>query len=625
MCGIAGWFSPASNIQAEAEPRLQAMLAAITHRGPDGNGIWLDRHAALAHARLAIIDLDSGKQPMASGDSKLHLVYNGEIYNYRALRAELAAAGYPFCTHSDTEVILALYRHHGWQGFSRLRGMYAFALWDTEAQVGLLVRDPIGIKPLFYRHAGGHLAFASEAKGILAGGHRAELDTTALHLVMNFRYLPGEGSLFQGVGQLAPGEVLVWRPNDALQREPLPLPPVEPAPDLLDAIRQSVDLHMTADVEVGAYLSGGIDSATMVALAKGQMETPMHTFTLAVGDDPAEAANAARTAAILGVDNLCGEVSEPVGQSLPKLIRQLEVPKVNDWQISQLAQVAAGKVKVALSGLGGDELFYGYNLHRFLAKGDALGRVLPRLLTRLAGNSTAPLAARLERLPWGEPERALRILGSLGDWPRVYGLLRNVWDNPRLRRQIYGPRLLDAPLTNAFDLLRQRWPDEPDPVVAAARFEWRHKMVNDLLWQEDRCSMARGLEVRVPLVDQHLALAVGQYGRRQLMPGGRPKGMMRDLVAPILPDEVLTRPKSGFQVQAGQFFQRELAGLADIWLSEERIRAYGLFNPEFVCTVRAHPPAKLLRWHYFILYLMLGAHLWVEIFERGHEPSTLHH
>jgi asparagine synthase (glutamine-hydrolysing) len=623
LCGIVGWFSLQPATRQESETRLEPMLAAVAHRGPDGTGRSIDPHAALAHARLAIIDPESGQQPITSLDGEIVLVCNGEIYNYRALRAELAGSGYRFRTGSDSEVIIALYQRYGWRGFSRLRGMYAFALWDRKGQSGLLVRDPLGIKPLFCHIGSDRLLFASEAKGILAAGHQASLDPAALHLVLNFRYLPGNGTLFHGIGQLAPGEVLLWQRDGSLAREQLPEPAGAAKPDLLEAIRESVDLHMTADVEVGAYLSGGIDSATIVALARDKQPATMQSFTLAVGDDPAEATNAARTARLLGVENLCGEVSQSAARSLPGLIHKLELPKVNAWQIEQLAMVAAGRVKVALSGLGGDELFLGYNLHRFLARGAQLHSILPQRLTRIAGSAAAPLAARFERLPWSEPERAMQILGRLGEWPRVYGLLRNIWDNPFMRQQLYGPRLLDSSLPDAFDTLKRSWPAEDDPVVAAARFEWQNKMVNDLLWQEDRCSMAHGVEVRVPLVDQQVARSVASYNRYDLMPGGKPKGLMRSLLTPLLPSEILNRKKSGFQVDAATFFRQELTVLADYWLSDEQVRAFGLFNPLFVQAVLKRPPSRLLRWHYFLLYLMLGTHLWVAIFEQGHNPGEL--
>lgn len=616
MCGIAGWFSNAPH-PPDATTRLGTMVAAIRQRGPDGEGLRLYAHAALGHARLAIIDPAGGAQPMEDGG--VAISFNGEIYNYRALREELAGAGYRFRTHSDTEVILALYRTAGWRALARLRGMYAFALWDAGRATGWLVRDPLGIKPLFVAETPGALLFGSEAKALLAyGSLSTELDTAALHLLINLRYLPGERTLFRGIRQLAPGAVVEWDPQRTREHR-LPDYP-DGADDVAGALRECVAAHMTADVEVGAYLSGGIDSAAVVALARPH--GLRRTFTLAVGDDPAEAQNAAASARLLGVENVCGAGAD-LAERLPRVIRALEVPKVNALQVGAVATVAARQVKVVLSGLGGDELFYGYNAHRIMHQAGLLARAIPGPLHRLVGSTAARLLARATDLPWSEQERAAHMLAALGAWPRVYGLLRNVWDRPDLRRALYGPRLLDADLPDAFAEVAARWPNEPDPVVAMARFERGEKMVNDLLWQEDRLSMAEGLEVRVPFVDLPLTRAVDRLRRAQLMPRGRLKGYLRDRLAPLLPAAILSRPKSGFQVDAPTFFHAHLLALARDYLNDATIRRHGLFNPRFVARLLAAPPRRDLRWHYFILYLMLGTHLWLEVFPEHAGPPPL--
>ena len=212
------------------------------------------------------------------------------------------------------------------------------------------------------------------------------------------------------------------------------------------------------------------------------------------------------------------------------------------------------------------------------------------------------------------------MVAALGCWPRVYGLLRNLWDSPAMRRRIYGPRLLDQSLPDAFDEQERLWPDAEDsggdPVVAAALFERRHKMVDDLLWQEDRASMEVGLEVRVPFVDLPLWQSVEQLPRTTLMPGGRLKGYLRHQLAGVVPAEIMNRPKSGFQVDAPQFYHTHLASLAEEWLSEDAVRRYGLFNPPLVAELRRLAPVRGHRWHYFMLYLMLLTHLWVDQFER---------
>lgn len=623
MCGIAGWFSR-DPILPKARASLDAMVSAIAHRGPDGHATQFLRHAALGHARLAIIDLAGGHQPMATADGNITIVFNGEIYNYRELRQSLIARGVSFRTHSDTEVILHLYQEEGRHGFGKLRGMYAFALWDDRQKLGLLARDPLGIKPLFIAEAAsGIVKFSSEAKAILAHDqHPAELDTGALHLLMNFRYLPGDRTLFKGIMQVPPGIVLEWQTTGkVVEHMTDPLIP-EGRSDIPDALRESVRMHLTADVEVGAYLSGGIDSAAVVALANSESGTKLRTFTLDVGDDPNEARNAARTAELLGNTNLQLPQSDDLGKTLPKLIWHLEVPKVNALQVQELAKLTRRHVKVALSGVGGDELFFGYNAHRIMHMADAVNRWTPRFLSERIGETGASVLRALSSIPWSESERSLVMLQQIGKWPRVYGVLRNLWDVPSLRTWIYGPRMLDASLPDPFETIEQHWPRQKDPVVAMAEFEWRHKMVNDLLWHEDRLSMAEGLEVRVPFVDVQLAHHVIRLDRKTLMPHGQPKGYLRRVLRSILPDEILARPKSGFQVNAPQFFHRHLRCWEEQYLSEDYIRKTGLFNPAFVKTVLQYGSHKRARWHYFMLYLILGTHLWIEIFEKRSWPQT---
>lgn len=598
------------------------MVQTLQHRGPDAQGILLQENVALGHTRLAIIGLSDGVQPMRSCDGIASIVFNGEIYNYKELKNDLLGRGCRFVTHSDTEVILQLYQKEGWPGFSRLRGMYAFAIWDNRKQTGLLVRDPIGIKPLFYSDTNNEeLIFASEAKAILAAGHSVELDECALHLLMNFRYLPGDRSLFNGIRQLSPGAILEWGLDRPIREYTIASPRLTRHIQPLDALQESVKVHLTADVEVATYLSGGIDSATITALATAYRKNELRTFTLDVGDDPREAEYAARTAEILGVGNLQDDSTENIAEALPKLIWHLELPKVNSWQVAELAKQAAQRVKVVLSGLGGDELFLGYPIHRILYLCDSLHRVLPTWLGKPMGDFATQIVSLASPTPWTEAERTCRILAALGNWAQVYGLLRNLWDSPKLRRLIYGPRMLDSALPNAFTVIEENWPDNSDPVEAAAEFEWRQKMVNDLLWQEDRCSMAVGLEVRVPFLDLPLAKSVHSLGRRQLMPNGKCKGFMQEILMGILPPEIMNRKKSGFQVDSPRFFKQYLDPLADKWLNEDVVRQHGLFNPRFISQVRQSSARKGLRWHFFMLYLMLGTHIWIDQFQ-NHQWNT---
>ncbi len=614
MCGITGWFSRGPHA-TDAAASLAAMARRLVHRGPDDLNTLLEAHAALGHTRLSIIDNDGGRQPFTSADGRYVLIYNGEIYNHAALRARLEASGVRFSTRSDTEVLLAVLTHPRLMSLGELRGMYAFALWDRRDRRALLGRDPLGIKPLFYTVSkSGDLVFGSEAKAILArplvGG--TALAEEQLHLLLNFRYLPGDGTLFKGVQQLPPGALLHWDLEQSARREWIPLPECRPSSrsslsdgETLQALQASVSAHLVADVPVGVYLSGGIDSACVTALAGRRLDA----YTLAVGDDPDEALNASESARLLGVAHTVESPAFKPENDLHALVWHLELPKVNALQGALLARVAAPHVKVALSGLGGDELFLGYNAHRLFS----LFMRVPRLAAPFA-SAAAGLWSVLSPSPWTESERALRMVAS-GDAPTVYGLLRNVWDAPSRRRELYGERMLDQQLPDAFDVLRELWPAQASPVESMRDFEWRHKMVNDLLWTEDRVSMASGLEVRVPLVDGALWAHTRALPAQLLMADGQPKAAMRRALASTLPESILQRRKSGFQLDSPAFFDQFLTELADEWLAPATVARYGLFNATFVQRLLALTRTKRHRWHYFLLLKMLLSHLWIGIFE----------
>lgn len=625
MCGIAGFFGDG---QGDArEMVLGRMLAAIGHRGPDGSGtIFFDR-AALGHVRLAIIDLAGGSQPMSTPDGRFHISYNGEIYNFREIRQQLIHEGVVFRTASDTEVALSAYQRYGLKAFDLFRGMFALAIWDSERRQGILARDRFGIKPLYYCLAGKQLVFASEVKGILPVlPARPALDLNGLHLLMNFRYVPGPGTMFENVLQLPPGFCLTWQDSNTYQLQGWAKPWTETTESDWDvdriraALRRAVQRQLVSDVPLGGYLSAGLDSATILANAldgaDGRRDFP--TFTIQTGDSPLEAEQAAATAGYFGVDNH----QEPIAYNLEKVLRRstyyLEVPKVNAMQSAMVARLARKHVKVALSGLGGDEVFLGYNIHRFLAGFTSVAD-LPLLPVIRGIGSLGDSVFSLLGLHYEEFRRGSRILQGMPDMIGAYGILRNLWDSPVARKRIYGPRLLAAAPDNAFEVLRGAWPDVADPVLAAARFELEQKMVNDLLLQEDRLSMAFGLEVRVPFLDEDLVQLVSGIARQRRMPGGKLKHLMRQVVSEWLPPEIIHRPKSGFQVPIHQFFNTHLRPLCETCLSRQRLEDDGLFNYSFVEAVLAARPDKRLRWHYFMLYLMLGTTAWLDIFERGEE------
>jgi asparagine synthase (glutamine-hydrolysing) len=613
MCGIAGWLGPVATAAAP-DVVLASMLDRIAHRGPDGRGsAALPGGAGMfGHVRLAVIDPACGQQPLWSRDGRSVLVFNGELYNYRELRAELSAHDIAWRTESDTEVLLELLLREGADALSRLRGMYAFAFWDGRRQAGLLARDPVGIKPLFVRREGASLWFASEAKAFpRTAAWRPELDPAQLHLLLNLRYPAGGAGLMRGVGQLAPGGCLEWGATGmrGWQVAPPMVPPVG-ANGVRAAVMDSVRAHLVADVPVASYLSGGVDSGVVTYAATRLGAAHIDSFTIDAGDDPRELDNARATAGWLGIGNHAGALAAAGPEVLDWLLWHLEVPKVNALQSAAVAQLASRRAKVCLSGLGGDELFLGYRAHRHLDSWARASRALGPLAPALGSVARGLMGSRAG---FGEPWRAAAMLAT-GDASTAYALLRNAWDGALPRERLYGPRMLDQPLPDVREWIAGRWPSELPPVQAMAAFEWRNKMVDDLLWQEDRTSMGFGLEVRVPFADARLQAALAPLLCGHAGVPGR-KSVLRGAFAGDVPAHVLERPKSGFQIDIATHLDQLFGTVLEQWLSPERVRRHGLFAPDFIRRLLALRRARAHRWHFFLLLLMAQAHRWIEMFE----------
>lgn len=625
MCGIAGVFGVGSVSPKDAT--LAKMVSKIAHRGPDGQGTILFPDAGLAHVRLAIIDLDGGKQPMSTDDNHFHITYNGELYNFKEVKKRLESDGVLLKTLSDTEVVLKAWQRYGSEILLTFRGMFAFALWDSKNRRGYLIRDRFGVKPLYWTRVGKQVVFGSEIKSILPvlPGFPG-LNKNSLNLLMNFRYIPGNETMFNTISQIPPGCFLEWNQDKVEIKKWAPRFKKNRQPDILkirELLQQAVNRQLVSDVQVGAYLSGGIDSATIVSLAsRCQKQFTLPTFTIQVGDSIHEAQNARNTAKHFKLSNFQEPIQETLSTTISNLIYHLEVPKVNAWQSSLVSRLASKHVKVALSGLGGDELFLGYNIHSMMAGLAKLSSPVGKAASYL-GEHVQPLFRPLG-LQFEEFQRAGQVLEAYPDYAVMYGIIRNVWDSENNRKRIYGPSMLNEESENAFQILKTKWHDTQDPVMAAACFEMENKMVNDLLLQEDRLSMAFGLEVRVPFLDENLVDYVWPIDRLKKMKGGQKKSLLRTAVSPWIPAEILKRPKSGFQVPVHKFFNKHLRPLCTQYLNRERLLQDGIFNPSFVEDVLACNVHHRLRWHYFLLYLMIGVTIWLDIFRDGTEVPEWH-
>ena len=547
MCGIAGFISPARADAAALAP----MLARIAHRGPDGQGTFVEGPAALGHCRLAIIDLQGGAQPLYSEDKNFVVVFNGEIYNYRELTAELTALGHTFATRTDTEVLL-----HGWEQWGRellprLRGMFAFALWDRRAQVLFCARDMFGIKPLYYcRCADGTLLFASEIKAFLDHpSFEKQLNTAQLPLYLSCQYSPGRDTFFAGVQKLLPGHFLEF--SEGIVRttrwvQPAFLPgDTPPAPDELEAVlRQSAEAHKIADVEVAGFLSGGVDSAYLTALAQ-----PARTYTISYAEPKYDESFPARALARnLGLRNRVRCISPgEFWDAVPAVQYHMDEPMADAAAVALyfLNREAARDVKVVLSGEGADELFGGYNIYRdpFTA------RWYNRLPPWLRGG----LGAAASLLPPG-PGVNFLVRRGLSLEERYFGPTALLTEREK-RRLLPGYEGDGDPVC----LTESSWDmtEDQDPVTRMQQVDLQLWLAGDILLKADKMSMAHSLELRVPYLDKEVFALAAALPAAAKANARMTKIALRQAAARTLPPAAAARKKLGFPVPVRDWLRQE--------------------------------------------------------------------
>jgi asparagine synthase (glutamine-hydrolysing) len=609
------------------------MTDTIAHRGPDGEGFYSDdAHGIhLGNRRLAILDVANGWQPMANEDGSVVVVYNGEIYNYPELRELVAGRGHKLTTHCDCEILPHLYEDEGTAFLSRLNGIFTFALYDKAKRTLLLVRDPLGVKPLVYTARDGKLAFGSEAKAVLASGLAApELDEVSLHLSMNVRYVPGSRTFFGGITRLPPGHVLEFSGGQARVSQYADIDwtpdPAPAASDWLEGIRfhyqQAVKRQLLSDVPVGVSLSGGIDSSSIVAMLRQITSGPINTFSLGFGEPTDETGDARFVAEHYGTEHSEVVLHERALSHLADAIWHTEEPKVNSLQLYLLHRFLGEHVKVVLSGLGGDELFAGYDFYGYLLRAKALfgkprgSNALRSIASGLSPglNWAARRSAALGRPQLDLATRKLEWLAASGDPARNYLLLRNAWDfNPALARRVYTREFADRLTRSVREEYDQYFADDRPLESQALRAEFGTKMVCDLLHNEDTMSMAHSVESRVPLLDLELVRFAARIPD-QVRFGSGPKGLLKEALTGVLPDQVLNKRKWGFTFDPVEQYQKDLGPMVREMLSPQRLRRSGIFNPEFVQSVLKASPHQRLRWHYFLLWQMIGVETWLERF-----------
>lgn len=588
MCGIAG-LATVDGARVSAAT-LRAMTDAVAHRGPDGEGHYVEGPVGLGHRRLAIIDLLTGAQPMSTDDGAIRVTYNGELYNFRELRRELEGRGARFRTSSDTEVLLKSYEAFGLECLGRLRGMFAFALWDARRRWLVLARDHVGIKPLVYAWDGRCLRFASEPKAILADREVSrELDWEALGDYLALQYVPSPRTIFRRIRKLPPASYLVldvetgtlrtgryWQLRFAPDGGPTEREWVD---GLRERLRDAVTSHLVSDVPVGAFLSGGLDSSSVVAMmARGGHRA--RTFSIGFEESGFdELDHARRVARRFAAEHYEMVVKPDALDVVPRLARQFDEPFADASSIPTyyVSKITREHVIVALSGDGGDENFAGYRRYA-----EAL-RLHRRLDGRLGRRVTPLLRVASRLLPPGV--RGQGYLALLGDTPfgryaRLVSADPAAW-LPVLTAEARA-ELGDQPARGACLGALAAAAGAPDYVSALQAIDVETYLPEDILTKVDRASMLVSLESRVPLLDRPLMEYLATMPVAFKMADGAGKHVLRRAMQGILPDETLGRPKMGFGVPLGAWFRRELADYTRDVLLGPRARRRGILDPQAV-------------------------------------------
>jgi asparagine synthase (glutamine-hydrolysing) len=627
MCGICGIAGPGG-----CRETVERMTKIIAHRGPDGCGIHEGNGIFLGHRRLSIIDLKTGDQPMSNEDGAIHIVFNGEIYNFQELRCDLEERGHRFSTKSDTEVLIHGYEEYGLSFLPKLNGIFAYALWDDRRRRLLLVRDYFGVKPLHYHFDGKTLRFASEIKAIIQDAHiPREPDQQSLHFFLNLRYIPGEGTLFKSIKRLPAAHYLLYENGQMKIERYSNLQPMEQKlkseADYCEGIRyylqESVRRQKISDVPVGVYLSGGLDSSALVAFMNKVTDEPVRTFSMGFNEPTDELDDARVIADHFRTDHheICLS-PEPLRQ-FPEVIWHAEEPKENILQGFLLSRFAAKHVKVCLGGLGGDELFAGYELHRYIYPSRHLHRFIPPIVS---SGILSPLRRALFSvqnktgcLSMDEYRRGLQMFLSLGDPARYYMILRNTWDDDNgAYSNIYSPHFATRQLLKTGTHFNTYFQGRNKDVMAQVLWaEFHTKMQEDFLMNEDRTSMANGLEVRVPFLDRDLVRFAMSIPVNVKMKHGELKYIFRQAMEGVLPQHTLAKKKWGFSFNPHYQFQKDLRSVALNVLTRKRVEDRGVFNYTYLKSIMNHPPHPRLRWHYFFLWLAVGMEIWFQMFIDG--------
>jgi len=612
------------------------MRDVITHRGPDDEGIFIDGQIGLGHRRLSIVDVASGHQPMTNEDGTLHITYNGEIYNHADFRAELEARGHVYRSHCDTETILHLYEEHGAGCVQHLRGMFAFAIWDQPRRELFIARDRLGVKPLYYFHAtDGSLYFGSEIKTLFAANAlKPEINFSALPDYLANHATSGEETLFRGVKRLLPGHTLRWHDGriDINRYWDVSFTKSEPGgrsdQDYIDEWRdlfgKAVRLRLMADVPLGMFLSGGIDSSAIAAVMSGMVSEPIKTFSVAFKEREANELEYARLIATAFKTNHHEVVVSPEDffSALPKLVWHEDEPLAHPSSVALyfVSKLAAGHVKVVLTGEGSDELLAGYARYRKTILNLALGAryhgTMPEGLRTAVRN-------RIEGLPRGSKVRQKLLRTFLSLQPDIESIYFDNFSvfSRSLQNELLSPDVRKRagaidPYAGVRNLLAQTDAQSPlDRLLYADIKTYLH----ELLMKQDQMSMAASIESRVPFLDHKLVEFTSSLPERLKLHGWTTKYVLRKAMTGVLPETILARPKMGFPVPIGKWFRGEYRSVVDEYVLSGRSLERGVFQEEFVRSLVARHDAG--EDHSERLWALVNFEMWQRRFIDGEQPN----
>jgi asparagine synthase (glutamine-hydrolysing) len=635
MCGFAGIvnFDPRQRVDVD---RLTRMRDVMSHRGPEGDGLFIDGPVGLAHRRLAIVDVSTaGHQPMSNEDGSVWIAYNGEVYNHASLRPGLEAQGHRYRSRCDTETIIHLYEEEGDRVVEHLHGMFAFAIWDQKRRQMLLARDRLGIKPLYYACTANELLFGSEIKSLFASGCLdAAFNEEALPEFLSTCFISGEETFFRGVRKLLPGHVLRWTPGDGLSTRrywQLPAPndktelsPEATAKDLRARLEASVESHLMSDVPLGVFLSGGLDSSALAAMVSRLRADAINTFSVGFSEEEAnELLYARQVASAIGAEHRDVTVTPSAFfEALPHLIWHEDEPLAfpSSVALNFVARLARDHVKVVLTGEGADELFLGYNRYRVTMWNVRLGRpyyaAMPSALRRRMRRLVQALPSTLGRVG----ERTFLALE-----PGIRNLFFEnfaVFTQESQRQLLSRPELLDR--REPYGVQLRCYEDADGGILDRMSRTDLQTYLHELLMKQDQMSMAASIESRVPFLDDRLVEHVAAMPSELKVRMWQTKAIFRAAVRDLIPREILTRKKMGFPVPVGRWLRDGFWPVVQEFVLGRRAISRGLFSRSALVQMTDEHRSGRGR-HGDRLWLLVNLEIWQRIFCEGEDPADVMH